>query len=116
PICRRVGGTTAKLGVAFPNRLVRRVALDADPDYPRHPHQSDSLSSKLGELAVDRDDGCYHAHRCLAAFFAPWACVRLHSIAAHVLAHHGCDVARLCVVDARRENLAISEGVGYGIV
>lgn len=29
-----------------------------------------------------------------AAFFAPWAGLRIHSIAAHVLAHHGCDVAR----------------------
>ena len=50
-----------------------------------------------------------------AAFFTPWAGVRLHSIAAHVLAHYGGDIARLCVVDARRENLALSEGVGHGI-
>ena len=99
-------------GVALPDRLVRRVAADADPDHPRHPHEPDSLPPELGELAADRDHGGHHARRCLVALFAHRAGVRLHPVAAALLAPPRRDVARLCCADPGGEDLALSEGLG----
>ena len=99
--------------VALPDRLVRRVAVDADPDHPRHPHQPDPLSPELGELAADRDHGRHHGHRCLVALFAPRPGVRVHAVAAALLAPPGRDVARLCPADPGGEDLALSEGLGF---
>ena len=101
-------------GVAVPDRLVRRVAADADPDHPHHPHEPDSLPAELGELAADRDHGRHHGLRRLAALFAPRAGVRFHPVAAALLAPARRDVARLCPADPGREDLALSEGLGFG--
>ena len=57
-------------GVAVPDRLVRRVAADADADHPRHPHEPDPVPPEPGELAADRDHGRRHAPRCLVALLA----------------------------------------------
>ena len=35
---------------SVPDRLVRRVAADADADHPRHPHQQDPVPPEPGEL------------------------------------------------------------------
>ena len=56
--------------LALPDRLVRRIAADADADHPRHSHQPHSVPAELGQLAVDGDDRGHHGDRRLAALFA----------------------------------------------
>ena len=58
-----------------PDRLVRRIAADADADHPHHPHQPHSLPAKPGELAADGDDGASSwrsACGCPLRPSAPW--------------------------------------------
>ena len=66
--------------VAVPDRLVRRVAADADPDHPRHPHQPHPVPPEPGQLAADRDHGGHHDDRGLAALFAHRPGARLHPL------------------------------------
>ena len=101
--------------VALPDRLVRRVAADADADHPRHPHEPDSVPPEPGELAADRDHGRGHARRRLVAVFAHRPGVRLHPVAAALLAPPRCDAARLCPADPGGEDLALSEGLGVRV-
>ncbi len=56
---------------AVPNRLVRRVANDADADHPHHPHQPDSVPPEPGELAADGHHGRHHGGRRVAAVHPP---------------------------------------------
>src|SRR6516165_8804072 len=46
-------------GAAVSDRLVRRIAADANADYPRYPHQWLAVREEQGELAADVD----HARR-----------------------------------------------------
>src|SRR5207302_4469858 len=93
----------------------RRVVADADPDHPLHPDEPDPLPSELGELAADRDHRGHHGPRCLVAVFAPRAGLRLHPVAAALLAPPRSDVARIRPADPGGEELALSEGLGFGI-
>ena len=52
--------STASQRVALPDRLVRRVAADADADHPRHPHQPHPVPPEPGQLAADRHHGDHH--------------------------------------------------------
>ena len=59
--------------VAVPDRLVRRVAADADADHPHHPHQPDSVPPEPGELAADGHHGGDHGRRHVCCRSRRWA-------------------------------------------
>ena len=112
-LCLRVLGSGP--GVAVPDWLVRRVVADTDFDHPRHPHKPDSFLAELGQLAADRDHGRHHAPRRLVALLAHRSGVRLHSVAAALLASPRLDTALLCPAHSGSEDLALSAGLGLGI-
>ncbi len=97
---RRVGQTRV-----VPDRLVRRIAFDADADHSHHPHGEDSVRRKPGERGVDfdidpdlRGGGCVaiHLDRRLA---------RLRAAAAALLARRDRDHRLLRRPDAYRKDM-----------
>ena len=68
--------------VAVPDRLVRRIAADADAHHPRHPHQPHSVPPEPGQLAADGHHGDHHGGRRVAAVLADRTVARLYAAAA----------------------------------
>ncbi len=81
---------------AVSDRLVCRIAADADVDHPHHPHQQDSLHRKPRQLAPDLDDGPGDGLWHCPAVFAAARIPGNGAAAVGVLALVGPDVARLC--------------------
>ena len=82
----RRSATSAQLrGRAVPDRLVRRIAADANAHHPHHPHQPHSFLPKPGELAADGDHGDHHGGGHVAALVADralaWVCASAPALA-----------------------------------
>ena len=92
-----------------PNRLVRRIAPDADPDHPRHPHQPVPLPAELGQLAADRDHGGHHDGRHVVALLAHRRVPGLHAPALPLLAPAGPDPGLLRLPHPGGEGLAAAQ-------
>jgi P-type Mg2+ transporter len=63
----RLLGSVTRLIIS--DRLVRRVADDADAHHPRDSDQQDSVHPEPGQLAVDGDDVMHHRCRNVVAVF-----------------------------------------------
>ena len=83
-------------GIALSNRLVRRIAVDADTDYPHHPHQPHSVSAELGLLAAHCDHRDDHASRRLVALLTSGASFWIYAVARSLLAAARSHLGRLC--------------------
>src|ERR1035437_10135742 len=97
--------------VAFSNRLVCRIADDADADHPRHSHQQDSLFPEPGKLGADRHNFIHHGLWDVAALFPRGLGAGLHASPANVLANPDAHAARLYGPDANYQSLAAEEAV-----
>ena len=60
----------SRLREPVPDRLVRGIAPDPDPDRPHHPDPADALFREPCLAAPDADHAGHHGHRRLAALFA----------------------------------------------
>ncbi len=103
------------VGVTVPDRLVCRIAADADAHHPRHSHQPNSVPAKLGQLAVDCDHRSYHDGGNLAAILPSGAGFTFHRTTVAVLAPGLADVAWLCPADTGGQDLALAERLDCAI-
>src|SRR4029450_13789515 len=99
---------------ALPDRMVRRVAVDADADHSRNPHQPPSVPAKSRERGAHVDERRDHGGRHLASDLATRLGARLHAAAAPLLAPARVDAARLRGPHAGGEGVAGSARLDLG--
>jgi high-affinity K+ transport system ATPase subunit B len=92
-----------------PNRLVRRVAADANADHSRHPHEPHPVPAKPCKLAADFHDRGDHGVRSVAAVVPDRSLAGLRAVAAAVLFSSDLHAALLCVAHPGSQNLAVAK-------
>src|SRR5262249_50377619 len=89
-----------------PNRMVRGIIADADPDYPRDPDKQSAFRPKPRQSAAHRDLRGDHVARNVVALFTYRSVAGVCSPANPVLAPAIRDTPALCRTHAGVESLA----------
>src|SRR5271165_6205882 len=97
--------------VAVSDRLVRRIADDADAHHSCDSHQQNSFSAEPGELAADGYNVIHHGVRDVAAELSSRPGTGTHAPSAAVLADPVADTAGLCGPYANDKGLAAEEAM-----
>src|ERR1019366_6435925 len=96
---------------AVPDRLVCRVAHDADAHHPRHSHQQGPFPGESREPCADGHDVMHHGVRSLASVLSRSFSAGLRSVAWALLADPGAHAARLYGPDTNDQSLAAAQEV-----